>query len=831
MPPSRKLSSAISTSQPKIPTKGYNPTPLQPSQPTILNTNFQQYSSEGSKKANRSGTLGSAKGPSLIAKLHEDVAWDENDFVDDADIDLDEPDVPLPCFNNSSSATKSSSTFVDLTTPTSERPGIPTMGPSTASVQYPDLEANEDNPSITSATGVEYPTLPTLPTANGSVSRRSVPATKEPQSSQPVPWSSSPISHFQIPQPRLSEDLLAKRSPEGLDEESEQPKPAGKRRKLPWATNESPATPVEKTKSKRGRPKKVQDGSNQNDLETPKPQNTHNSPSHLWNTTASALKKEQAKHRQQTTQPKQARPTVVEGNKLGRKKVAKVFLSAEQKHVMSLVTDSKRSVFFTGSAGTGKSVLMREIISALRAKYIKQPDAVAVTASTGLAAFNIGGVTLHSYAGVGLGKEPAEDLVKKVNKNAKSKNRWIKTKVLIIDEISMVDGAFFDKLEKIARIVRKNGRPFGGIQLVVTGDFFQLPPVPDSGKTALFAFDAATWSTSINETIKLSQIFRQRDAAFADCLNEMRMGVLSPATISMFRELSRPLSTTDGLFPTELFPTRLEVDNANQARLRSIETTPVQFKAVDGGKIENVEFRDKLLQNCMAPSSMTLKVGAQVLLIKNMDEQLVNGSIGKVLGFMDEETCANLHEDDDDFDMGKFKEARAKLTSMAYKNRPVQNSPVWPYVQFLLPDGNTRSLLCMPESWKVELPNGEVQASRLQVPLILAWALSIHKAQGQTLEKVKVDLGRTFEDGQAYVALSRATCKEGLQVLRFDPKKVTAHRRVAQFYQGLSSLALASPTNDSTSKETKKGLNYGRARPELLDEYDDGNFDAADYNY
>lgn len=153
---------------------------------------------------------------------------------------------------------------------------------------------------------------------------------------------------------------------------------------------------------------------------------------------------------------------------------------------------------------------MREVITALRRKYTEH-DHVAVTASTGLAACNVGGVTLHSFAGIGLGKEPVPDLVKKIKRNAKARTRWLRTKVLVIDEISMVDGELFDKLEAIARIIRNNGRAFGDIQLVVTGDFFQLPPVPDYGKVARFAFDANTWCTAIEHTIGLTQVFRQRD--------------------------------------------------------------------------------------------------------------------------------------------------------------------------------------------------------------------------------------------------------------------------------------------------------------------------------
>jgi ATP-dependent DNA helicase PIF1 len=196
-----------------------------------------------------------------------------------------------------------------------------------------------------------------------------------------------------------------------------------------------------------------------------------------------------------------------------------ISLSSEQQHVIDLVLKKKQSVFFTGPAGTGKSVLMRAIISELKKKWARDPERLSVTASTGLAACNIGGQTLHSFAGIGLGKEDVPTLVKKIRRNAKAKNRWLRTHTLIIDEVSMVDGELFDKLSQIARTIRNNGRPFGGIQLVITGDFFQLPPVPDGGKKeAKFAFDAATWNTSIDHTIGLTQVFRQKDPRRFRCL-------------------------------------------------------------------------------------------------------------------------------------------------------------------------------------------------------------------------------------------------------------------------------------------------------------------------
>lgn len=233
-----------------------------------------------------------------------------------------------------------------------------------------------------------------------------------------------------------------------------------------------------------------------------------------WNTTASAMATEKKQFRD-----KQKRKALTqepeEATRLHKRvAMAPISLSEEQQRVLDLVVNQQKSVFFTGSAGTGKSVLMRAIIAELRKKYVREADRVAVTASTGLAACNIGGVTLHSFGGIGLGKEDVPTLVKKIKKNAKAKTRWLKTKILIIDEISMVDGDLFDKLEGIARMMRNNGRPFGGIQLVITGDFFQLPPVPDyekKGRDVKFAFDAGTWSTAIHHTIGLTEVFRQKD--------------------------------------------------------------------------------------------------------------------------------------------------------------------------------------------------------------------------------------------------------------------------------------------------------------------------------
>ena len=307
----------------------------------------------------------------------------------------------------------------------------------------------------------------------------------------------------------------------------------------------------------------------------------------IWETTASDVKAQKKQLKDQTKKQilpplggagagggdDDDRARILEDVKVLPKPNGPVVLSNEQQHVKNLVCFKKASVFFTGPAGTGKSVLMRSIIEDLRVKYAREPEQLGVTASTGLAACNIGGMTLHSFSGIGLGKEDVTTLVRKIRQNPKARSRWLKTKTLVIDEVSMVDGELFDKLSQIGRTIRRNGRPWGGIQLVLTGDFFQLPPVPDRDKRDVkFAFEAQTWATSIDHTIGLTEVFRQRDPGtfyktryyydmyetltrpeFAGMLNEMRLGKISDRTVQTFKAMSRPLQFDDDLEVTELY--------------------------------------------------------------------------------------------------------------------------------------------------------------------------------------------------------------------------------------------------------------------------------------
>ncbi len=327
-------------------------------------------------------------------------------------------------------------------------------------------------------------------------------------SSTQIPWSSSPQDHLYPPHARktfhpsnLTEKNLKRQSLE--DTSTPATNIAKRRMKLPPSFKvENNTEPFDK-----GDARKTWTEQESAPTSTPAPSTKKTQP---WDITPSTYKEKQGKFKSASKKTEAATVTNAARPKTN---VSAISLSSEQQHVIDLVIKEKQSVFFTGPAGTGKSVLMRAIIQQLKKKWVRDPERLSVTASTGLAACNIGGMTLHSFAGIGLGKEDVPTLVKKIRRNAKAKNRWLRTQALIIDEVSMVDGDLFDKLSQIARTIRNNGRPFGGIQLVVTGDFFQLPPVPEGhGKADIkFAFEAATWNTSIDHTIGLTQIFRQKD--------------------------------------------------------------------------------------------------------------------------------------------------------------------------------------------------------------------------------------------------------------------------------------------------------------------------------
>ncbi|CAL5220858.1 g2943 [Coccomyxa viridis] len=411
-------------------------------------------------------------------------------------------------------------------------------------------------------------------------------------------------------------------------------------------------------------------------------------------------------------------------------------LSVEQQSIADRVV-AGHSVFFTGCAGTGKSLLLKHILRAL-------PQATTyVTASTGLAASVLGGTTLNAFAGIGRASD-LESMTKMASR-PDAAQRWRRATTLIIDEISMVDATLFEHLEAVARHVRRSKAPFGGIQLVLTGDFHQLPPVA-KGAAAMaarrFAFESECWASCVSSCMQLKKVFRQADRDFIDILARMRSGA---CTSQDLRELeagcSRSLDLSDGILPTMLFTHCEDVEAVNAQRLAELPGDSVRFAAQDTGRTE-------ALQACQSKASLELKAGAQVMLTRNVapGRGLVNGARGIVQRF-----CG---------------------TSIRL-----------PVVLF----ANGLETTVGKERWTIRSGTAVV-ATRTQVPLALGWALSVHKSQGMTLDRVEVNLAKAFEAGMAYVALSRARSLKGLRISGIiNARSLRADPKVLAFYATLGS--------------------------------------------
>ena len=425
---------------------------------------------------------------------------------------------------------------------------------------------------------------------------------------------------------------------------------------------------------------------------------------------------------------------------------------AQQKALDAVIQG--RSIFLTGSGGTGKSFLISRVFKEIGTRCI------GLTALTGCAALllHARARTLHSWAGIGLGDAPSHVLVETVRKNRRAAARWRATDVLVIDEVSMLTPELFEKLDAVGRAIRRNDRPFGGLQLVLVGDFYQLPPVTREGETR-FVFESPLWKALDLEVHELTEIVRQKDPVFQKVLGEARRGRLTP-------ESSQTLQTRIGLDysdlqiqPSMVFTRRAQVHDLNLKHLAAITTQKHVYKAVtlasmkavgDPGIPRAVEKLDKVAQYV---TELTLAVGAQVmLLINDAENKLTNGSRGVVVGF----------------------EAEAEADTSA---SPDKNSldAVIPLVKFC----GGQILPIKRNKWATELPG----ITRTQLPLTLAYAVTIHKTQGATLDCALIDVGeRTFEYGQAYVALSRVKSLEALYIHDFHPGAFKAHPKVKAFY-------------------------------------------------
>ncbi|GMI36759.1 hypothetical protein TeGR_g6905 [Tetraparma gracilis] len=413
--------------------------------------------------------------------------------------------------------------------------------------------------------------------------------------------------------------------------------------------------------------------------------------------------------------------------------LAALGLNPQQEAAAELILRPGSNVFLTGVAGTGKSFVIDSAKTVLRERLGGMFErAVCTVAPTGIAADNVGGTTLHSFAGwfhsPGKNYDPAgERIGKAVNA------RIAQCDVLFVDEISMVDTFMFDALDSLAKFIRKSTRPFGGIKLVLSGDFFQLPPV--SGTHCVFS---PCWSAAALQTVELTTVVRQaNDPDFVQLLRKARLGRATDEEIGrvlggcLMR--NKPLPNVDEIQPSMLYCTNRDVDSENASRLAQLPGDEVLYRAEDQYKIV-VDYKgDGRLKiseqmNPRASEFLRLKLLAQVILTMNMPElSLVNGSRGIVVGFQRE----TVHP----------------------------NSSTVPVVKF----DNGLELVMEKKPFTKRLSNGN-ELSRKQFPLRLAWALTIHKSQGQTISKCIVDVANVFSSGQGYVALSRVSNSEGLWI-------------------------------------------------------------------
>lgn len=416
-------------------------------------------------------------------------------------------------------------------------------------------------------------------------------------------------------------------------------------------------------------------------------------------------------------------------------------LNTEQSDVFKECIHGNSSVFCTGKGGTGKSRLTESIIKYLRSAQFSNPHQVGVTASTGVAAYLIKGITLHRFAGIGITEDDKDQMYTKASKG-KSMQYWTNTDVLIIDEISMISAQLFDNLSYVAQKIRQSNRPFGGIKILMFGDFLQLPPVSRKIIRVPRVFEGDAWK-QINPVIfTLNTVMRQDDSLFTEMVSKIRIGDCSDEVCQYFDSLSRDVNYNDGIEPVRLYSLRATTDDYNQSKLNDLNGQLRTYESTDTGDAGS-------LSQCPAPKTLKMKNGSQVMLTRNIGGSAVNGSIGTVIGFK------YVRE------MGSFQ----------------------PLVRFIGHDGKSFVMSISKFKWETIAPNGAVTSSRSQVPLILAWAITIHESQGQTIPRLYVDLSRVFEYGQAYVALSRCTDPSSLQVVNFTKDAVKVDAKCLEYYE------------------------------------------------
>jgi len=451
-------------------------------------------------------------------------------------------------------------------------------------------------------------------------------------------------------------------------------------------------------------------------------------------------------------------------------------LSIDQQYAFTHFKQGK-NIFVTGPGGTGKTRFIQYIVSHMKHSGVSYQ----VCALTGCAAvlLNCGAKTIHSWSGIKLGKGSIDQILTRIMRNRSVVKSWKTVGVLIIDEVSMLSRKFFELLDIIGRTIRKSIKPFGGIQVVFTGDFFQLPPIQDDTDpmTSAFCFESPRWSEifPLSNCIELTTFFRQTDPQYIAILQQIRKGYIDLEHVDTLqkyikREYNPELN--GGCIPTKLFPIRSKVDAVNNYMFRQLDEdeyeyefsgTTTNISHIDSGKLISVEDAlkcskltpseisyeiDNLLSNIQTSKTISLKKGAMVMCTTNInvDEGICNGAQGVVIDFVESPT----------------RETSSMLV---------------PLVRFV--NGKTMKIVPFHRQ-SDEYPCISVS----QIPLCLAWALTIHKIQGSTLQLANIDIGKDiFECGQTYVALSRIKTLDGLYLSEFYPHRIKANPNVITFYE------------------------------------------------
>jgi ATP-dependent DNA helicase PIF1 len=431
-------------------------------------------------------------------------------------------------------------------------------------------------------------------------------------------------------------------------------------------------------------------------------------------------------------------------------------LSILQKKALCFIL-KKQNVLITGSAGTGKSLLINVIKKIINKKY---PDInLYITASTGVAAINIKGCTLHSFAGIGLGKSSKEELLKKIKYRKQICDRWKDVDILIIDEISMISCDIFEKIEYIARQIRNSILPFGGIQLILVGDFFQLTPIIDIKRedNKVFCFESEIWDKCNLNIINLKKIYRQDDLNFQLLLNRLRIGTYTNNDILEIKNRIKKPPLNNSYI--HLYPTNKQVKNENMKMLNKINNYNMIYEPNYIGDDE-LKKELKLQFKQINMDKIYLKIGARIMLVTNLDTTigLCNGTLGTIKDFNDDGLPIVLFDNNIQMTINRHTwelEKKIRIKSLNCKNNNISGI----------------------NNFK------KIKASAIQIPLILAWSISIHRSQGLTFENAIISLDKCFAEHHIYVALSRVKSLNGIYIEGdIIENKIKINNKVKKFF-------------------------------------------------